>query len=78
MINRPGGWAEIAADAAVTAADYRDEGDTAAAAEWADIARLRASVAMAAALVEISESLARIAEHMDAAASVAATGNPMD
>ena len=54
-------WAGIAADAAGTAADHRDEGARALADEWAAIATLRATVAMAVAQASIAASLADIA-----------------
>ncbi len=54
-------WAGIATDAAGTAADHRDEGARALADEWAAIATLRATVAMAVAQASIAASLAHIA-----------------
>lgn len=53
-------WAAIARDAAATAAELRDDGKNALSDHWADIAHLRATIALAAAAVSMATSLADI------------------
>lgn len=69
-------WLELAKEAAVTAADYHEQGNAygnGKAKEWARIAHLRAQIAQAVALASIAESFTRIADAIESADARAET-----